>query len=496
MRILVDTNIFISREDHVVVPENLQRLLNALHKLNAQVLIHPLSVEEIQKNGDAKRRQVKLSKIKTYVQLEDPPDMNADRQFLDIIGEAEGRRELIDNNLLYCVHRDAVDFLITEDKSISEKAERMRLKQRVFNVHRALEHFEKVSRNAGVSSPPAISQVPVHNLDIDNPILDSLKQDYPEFREWWQKISREGRRAWVYLKSDGHLGALLIYKKENEPIQCNPPLPRKTRVKICTIKVAELGQKIGELFLKIAIQFAIRNDIFEIYLTRFTKPQDELVSLISEFGFSRVAQNDRGEDIYLKKLVPDRQVSSLIEVAKRFYPSFCDGPQVRKFIVPIRPQYHDRLFTDYKHRQTYLPEYVGGLIVEGNTIGKAYLCHSRITAIFPGDILLFYRSGDEKALTSLGVIEGVRNTRDPQKIIEYTGKRTVYTRDEIEKMTMRPTKVVMFRWHFHLGNRLKLTTLVKNGILQGPPMSMMRISHSKYNWIKTEGEIDVRFTVS
>ena len=65
MRVLVDTNIFIAREDHVVVPENLQRLMNALHRLNTQILLHPLSVEEIQKNGNCHRRQVKLSKIKT-----------------------------------------------------------------------------------------------------------------------------------------------------------------------------------------------------------------------------------------------------------------------------------------------------------------------------------------------------------------------------------------------------------------------------------------------
>ena len=46
MRVLVDTNIFIAREDHVVVPENLQRLMNALHRLNTQILLHPLSVEK------------------------------------------------------------------------------------------------------------------------------------------------------------------------------------------------------------------------------------------------------------------------------------------------------------------------------------------------------------------------------------------------------------------------------------------------------------------
>lgn len=57
MRILIDTNIFISRETDQVLSENLQDLNKLLGEIGAIQLIHPLSVRESsgilsQKNGE------------------------------------------------------------------------------------------------------------------------------------------------------------------------------------------------------------------------------------------------------------------------------------------------------------------------------------------------------------------------------------------------------------------------------------------------------------
>ena len=60
-----------------------------------------------------------------------------------------------------------------------------------------------------------------------------------------------------------------------------------------------------------------------------------------------------------------------------------------------------------------LAEHGGGFLVEGNAIKKAYLCNAKTKQMAEGDIVLFYRSVDVSAITSLGVVEEVevRNQR-------------------------------------------------------------------------------------
>lgn len=505
MRILIDTNIFIYREDYHILPENLQNLLKILNNLRAEILIHPKSTDEIHKDLNENRKNIVLSKINTYVELELPPDPNKDRGFIGTIGYPPKHNDYIDNNILYAVYKDAVDFLITEDNGIHNKAIKLGLKDRVLSIDDALGIFEKGFHTKVVSHPPALKAEVAHNLDINDPFFDSLKEEYGKnaFETWFKDISREGRRCWVYFNKDNRIGALLIYKDESEPINSSPPLPKKKRLKLSTFKVTHLGHKMGELFIKLAVEYAIKNNLAEIYLTHFTRPKDDLANLITEYGFNKVAYkitNNKNEDIYLKELLPNREnLSSLspLEVSKSFWPNFYDDIKANKFIVPIRPEYHDRLFIEYKWRQRLLPEYSGEFIREGNAIKKAYICHSPITNISPSDLLLFYRSHDRKELTSIGIVEkAFSGLQDKDEIIRLVGKRTVYSLDEIEEMVKKSTMVILFTWHFHLGNPLNLGELKKIQVLKGAPQSIVQISHEQYLRIKNEGVIDGRFTVS
>jgi len=72
-----------------------------------------------------------------------------------------------------------------------------------------------------------------------------------------------------------------------------------------------------------------------------------------------------GEDVFVKNLIPDKdRYYPPQEIYREFYPSFYDGKKVSKFIVPIIPKWHNRLFTEYKKRQLTLLESVGEFIVE------------------------------------------------------------------------------------------------------------------------------------
>ena len=83
----------------------------------------------------------------------------------------------------------------------------------------------------------------------------------------------------------------------------------------------------------------------------------------------------------------------------------------------------------------------------GNALRKAYLCNSNTGSLEPGDILLFYRSQDLKAVTTLGVVESAIRTADPQEIMTYVGRRTVYRPDEIVMMcrSVRGVLAILFR---------------------------------------------------
>jgi hypothetical protein len=142
MRVLLDTNVFIYREDDHVISENLQELLRALSAAKADINIHPSSIDDLQRDFDDRRKRVMNSKIKTYSFLEAPPDPEKDFPYLDIIKNGAKNNDKIDNKILYSVYRDAVDFLITENRGIHKKASKLGVNDRVLLIDEALQIFK------------------------------------------------------------------------------------------------------------------------------------------------------------------------------------------------------------------------------------------------------------------------------------------------------------------------------------------------------------------
>ncbi len=447
MRILLDSKIYEITADHVL-SNNLQDLLDVLKGVGAEVITGPLSLKDL---------------------------VRADF---------------------------VIDFLVTEDRDLHKEASTKDLDNRVLLVEEALQIFNSYINKDTKIVPIPLKRELVRNLNYEDHIFDTLKEEYkPDFEGWFKKISKEGRKSWVYYRKDGTIGAILIYKLENEAIEdSKPPLPERKRLKVAMLKVTYIEHKIGELFIKMAVDVSVKNNIDEIYLTHFTKPNDPLVKLISEYGFNKIAVKNNGEEIFAKRLIVEGDESkrlSPIEISKIFYPSFYDGVHVKKFVVPILPEYHNKLFTDFSRRQITLPEYADEFVVEGNTIKKAYLSHSNIKRMGRGDLILFYRSEDEQAITSLGVVEAVyTGVEDAGQILQLVGKRTVFSREEIDKWVERsPVSIFLFRHHFHLMRSVNLERLIDGQVIKAAPQSVMEISSEKYAQIKKMGGIDERYTV-
>lgn len=498
MRVLIDTNIFIYREDSKEISSNLQILIRLLSEQKISVLIHPLSISELERNRNDQQKQILKSKILAYQILESPPDPINDELFLSRIKKPTRINDHIDNIILYALYRNAVTFLITEDQGIHSNAKKLKIDSRVLSIDDAIEILQKISQKHNVIAPIALNFDVAHNLDIKDPFFDSLKTNYPEFEKYWfPKICQEGRKCLIN-KQNERIGALLIYNiEEHEGIDdSNPPLPIDRRLKLCTLKVTSNGQKIGELFISLAIQIAMRNDISEIYLTLFEDENDRLVDLLVEFGFCRYGKKTNGENIYLKRIIGNQieaESTYPLEFNKKYYPSFYDGPKVRKFIVPIHPEYFERLFTNLSERQSGLLEHYGNFYPEGNAIKKAYITRTNSKKIHPGDVILFYRTTKNQAITTIGIIDDVFfNISDNENILGLVAKRTVYSNEELEKIK-KPVTVILFKYHFHFQKPITYNELIKEKLIEAAPQSISILRQKSYRRIKELGELDERF---
>lgn len=495
LKILIDTNILIHIEDQKLLSPVLQEILALIRDNGHRLSVPNVAIEDISKDADEIRRKVTLSKLKGYPQLACPVP---DAAFLSLVGAGSRQNDAIDNQILFSISKNAADFLITEDRGLLTKAKRVNLEDRTLTIEQASNYLKELHRRI-VPSHTLLKEEFAYNLDINDPFFDDLKTDYTEFNRWFEKISTEGRKAWIYIGEGNRLKALLILKDEDAEVATIPPLPRRRRLKICTLK-AEPGYKIGELLLKLAFQYCIENKHDEAYLTHFRKKEDQLIALIQQYGFRHVGntpkplpgQPDRTEEVWLKKFVPENKELPPLEFDTTYYPIYKDAEGVSKYIVPIKPEFHSRLFPDYKVRQMMLSEYIE-LNIPGNAIKKAYLCHAKIKSLKAGDVLLFYRSHDQKKLTSLGIIESTAILSDIESIVRAVGKRTVYGYDEITEIARKPVLVILFRHHFNLPKPLNLFALQKMGVLKAAPQSIMELDEVRYKKVKEEAGIDERF---
>lgn len=498
MKVLIDTNVFIERESNTAISEELQELENLLKTNGHDILVHPLSKREVRNYENEEGRKRAESKIGTYAQLSYPKyPTSSDVLFRRYIPEADDFNEQVDNSLLYSVYHGAVDFLITEDKGIHQKSKYLNLDGSVLTIDQGASHFREESPD--FAGTPSIRKEKMGELDVNDPIFDSLKEEY-DFQEWFE--DHPDRDSYVNWNQDGSLGAFMGLKSnETENIGDEPELGRKDRLKITTLKVAKekRGSKTGELLIDRAIREAIHDGVEEIYLTHHVKESDHLVKLISRFGFKRASEKKNGESVFVKRLTPGPSDDpGPMETHLRFYPSFYDGEQVNKFLIPIQPEYHNKLFTSYGKRQPTLREFSGEFVSEGNAIKKAYLSRSNTRKIEPGDILLFYRSNDHMEITTVGVCEKVEfevSTVDKAK--EIVGRRSVYSDHEIADLIGNSTiLVILFKRHFNLGNPIHYHNLLERGILSGPPQTIQEIDEPGYTYIRDAGAIDERFTIN
>ena len=360
--------------------------------------------------------------------------------------------------------------------------------------------FQKFYVDTNINLLPTFKQKKGYEINLNDEIFGTLTDEYNDFISWWNK--KVSRRDLFVSENDDKINAILIPKiEEHESIDCNPSLYRDRILKICTFKVSEhsRGLKLGEQLLRMSFNYAIKNDIDEIYLTHYRQESDYLIPLIENFGFYKYGINKRGEEVYLKRLVPQdvilpQNIDEVVEFNRKFYPSFYDGDLVKKYLVPILPQFHKRLFPDFVGKNHQLPlltlEYS-----EGNSIKKAYICNSVTRQINKGDIIIFYQTHERMAITTIGTVESIHyGLRDAEQIFKHIAKRTVFNLEEVKERCKSDVTVILFNQNFNLEHEVEYKTLEDNNIVNGYIQSITSIDDNKYKEIIRDN-LDERFII-
>ena len=98
---------------------------------------------------------------------------------------------------------------------------------------------------------------------------------------------------------------MLKVEDENEDYsRFNEPFKKGKRLKISTFKVANTGNKIGENYMKIIDDVALKNNVEEIYVTVF-KGQKELIKLFLEYSFVQktTQMTEKANGIFEEELI-------------------------------------------------------------------------------------------------------------------------------------------------------------------------------------------------
>lgn len=508
-KLLIDTNVVIGLEDAQPVQASLAELVRLSGEYSIGLFVEGANYDDVARDKDETRRAVTLSKLAKFQQLRGIP-LPAEPNLVARFGAINNDKDRSDVRFLAALDAKAVDFVVSQDIGLHRRADRAGLGANVFTIEEAVKWIKQLFAVKAVKLPYIVERK-AYEIDPLQVIFESLRADYPDFDTWFDKCRKEHRECWV-LELDGDIAGIIIRKDETYAQAGTEGLGPKI-LKICTFKVRDefRGEKYGELLLKQVLWFAQHNQYDLAYVTVFPK-QAFLIELLLAYGFKQTKTRENGELMLEKTFMygPLPAVAADVLGFDRVnYPRFFDGPGVRKFCVPIKPDYHRRLFPEIAFAaelplfpsSTFSPMLAHGSTgTPGNTIRKVYLCRARITLLRPGDLVFFYMSKDlayaaSQSITTVGVVEQVVNVTSAEELIKQTAKRSVFSAKDLTAMApslASPVKMIDFLLIGHSQPPVPLAKLVSVGIFnRRPPQSITELSEERYGALKAHLQLGV-----
>lgn len=479
MKVLLDTNVVIERETQRINQKGVGSLFYWLDKLSCLKCIHKLIFEEIEKHKDKKVKETFKIKLESYTLLKTEAPISKEVELISKEYDVT-QNDLNDTKLLNELFNNRVDILITEDNKIHEKARLLGIAEKVF-------HIESFLEKANAENPDFIEyrnliakRMLFGKINLNDIFFDTFRRDYPNFNDWYNSKSDE--YAYVCSSSKEEVLAFLYLKKEDEKEdyysegkRIEPLFQKKKRLKIGTFKVVLNGYKLGERFLKIIFDNALKQKVDEIYVTIFDNDDEKkrLIELLKEWGFKEggTKTSKAGvEKVYIRNFTKFFDSSN----PKFSYPYISRNFPIH--FVPINPAFHTTLFPDSMLKTESADNFIENKACM-NSISKVYVSHSKNREINKGDILLFYRMKDNgparftSVITTLGVVECIiTNIKNEEEFISLCGKRSVFNKDELSsiwnKFPSYKPFIINFLYDYSFPKRTNLQKLIDMKIIK------------------------------
>lgn len=334
------------------------------------------------------------------------------------------------------------------------------------------------------------------NINLNDSFFNSLKSDYAEFVEWFERKSDEGKIVFVLYDQNKLLAFLYLKIEDETDNSILPPLEPKRRLKIGTFKIDAHGTKLGERFIKKIFDVAIFKKIDEIYVTIFEEHQG-LISLLQTFGFyqygTKITPNGR-ELVFIKKIFQLK--NNILED----YP-VVQTERANKFALSIYPKFHTRLFSD-----SILNNESVDILKDTsytNSIHKIYICGMNGVRDFnKGDLLLIYRTSDNQGaaryrsvMTSVCVVEEVVNMYDFSSEIEYLKycePYSIFSEAELRGFyrTMKYPYIIKMTYNIAFKKRVTNGQLQDEFGISPNYWGVFRVTDEQFKNIIKAGEVD------
>lgn len=332
-------------------------------------------------------------------------------------------------------------------------------------------------------------------IDINDKFFDSLKYDYPGFLDWYVKKSKE--YAYVQYDEAGNLIGFLFLKMEYNTVDDTVPVISAQRIlKVGTFKIDAHGTRLGERFIKVITDTAMKEKADLCYVTIFLK-HIGLINLIKKFGFIEygVKNSSAGQETVFVK-----NMHNCLGNINFDYP-LIKTSNVKKYILGIYPQYHSVMFPD-SILTTENPSIIKD-ISYGNSIHKIYICRMNgIDSLKQGDILVIYRTADDNkvaeyssVVTSIGVVENVKMQKefaDFNEFYQYASQYSVFDKADLEYWYNRGyCRAIKFTYNIALNKRITRHDLIEEiGLDRNAYWGFFELSDTEFLEIVRRSNVD------
>lgn len=501
MRILIDTNILVELEDNRVITETFSKFYRIAITNDCEILYHPKAIPiDVSRDKNSERKKIIISKLNKYQKLQDfaKPTLEFTSNFKNFKINDE-----IDNKQLFQLKKGFVDVFVTQDKGIHKNANKINLDKKVLTIDQVLKLLEE-QFTFKIPSHPILQEHSIREIEskFKSSFFDSLREDYGEieFNKWLEKCVSNNRKCYSLIVED-NLQAILIYNIEDIQDHKLPDIYEKA-LKICTLKVNDtaFGIKLGELFLNKMFELCINSKIKYLYLTVYEK-QEHLIRLLEKFGFyQNIFKNSQGlTEIQMIKCL-DKDKINILKNEISSHPFYLNNSEVKKYVIPIQPEFYGTLFKDGQLRPPTLFDKAPDSLneIQGNTIIKAYISNSKNKRPQKGDLLFFYSSRVNKVIEPFGVLESLQIIKNFDELWGIVNKKTVFSDTQLKEWLEEKGQlhVITFRLVAYLKKNIGLQKIKEIDSFKNKLQTITELKETDYIKLNNEGHFDQRYIIN